>query len=106
MYGLDERTIDYILIAVPFVLFFSSKHPLCSLRQARENAAFFGDHCLGSFNVTCSPAPDAFNPCEDIMISASLRGLIWVVSVLAVLGNVVVLLVLLGNAVGRPPYSV
>uniref|UniRef100_A0A3Q3DKE5 Follicle-stimulating hormone receptor n=1 Tax=Hippocampus comes TaxID=109280 RepID=A0A3Q3DKE5_HIPCM len=76
----------------------SSKHPLCSLREARENAAFFWDHCLGSFNVTCSPAPDAFNPCEDIMTSASLRGLIWVVSVLALLGNVVVLLVLLGSA--------
>ncbi|XP_051926752.1 LOW QUALITY PROTEIN: follicle-stimulating hormone receptor [Hippocampus zosterae] len=76
----------------------SSKHPLCSLREARENAAFFWDHCLGNFNVTCSPAPDAFNPCEDIMTSASLRGLIWVVSVLALLGNVLVLLVLLGSA--------
>ncbi|XP_061612975.1 follicle-stimulating hormone receptor [Phyllopteryx taeniolatus] len=77
---------------------FSSKHRMCSLPGAREEAAFFRDHCSGDYDPTCSPAPDDFNPCEDIMSGAPLRALIWVVSVLALLGNAVVLLVLLGSA--------
>nr|XP_061807743.1 lutropin-choriogonadotropic hormone receptor-like [Nerophis lumbriciformis] len=76
----------------------SSVHELCSQPGAREHHAFYQAHCLGVYNATCSPAPDDFNPCEDIMTATPLRALIWVVSVLALLGNVVVLLVLLGSA--------
>ncbi|KAM9773556.1 follicle-stimulating hormone receptor isoform X1 [Syngnathus typhle] len=76
----------------------SSKDPLCSLPEAREHPAFLWDHCLEDYNATCSPAPDDFNPCEDIMTGVPLRALIWVVSVLALLGNILVLLVLLGSA--------
>ncbi|XP_026034170.1 follicle-stimulating hormone receptor isoform X2 [Maylandia zebra] len=55
------------------------------------------EHCSNSTSITCSPAPDDFNPCEDIMSAAPLRILIWIISVLALLGNTVVLLVLLGS---------
>ncbi|XP_077359784.1 follicle-stimulating hormone receptor isoform X2 [Festucalex cinctus] len=76
----------------------SSTDPICLLPGTREETAFYWDHCLGSYNTTCNPAPDDFNPCEDIMSATPLRALIWVVSVLALLGNVLVLLVLLGSA--------
>ncbi|XP_030626764.1 thyrotropin receptor [Chanos chanos] len=45
--------------------------------------------------VTCTPSPDEFNPCEDIMGFGFLRVTVWIVSLLAVLGNLLVLLVLL-----------
>lgn len=51
--------------------------------------------CEDGEAVTCSPAPDDFNPCEDIMGFSFLRVSVWFVSLLAVLGNVLVLFVLL-----------
>ncbi|XP_054618196.1 thyrotropin receptor [Dunckerocampus dactyliophorus] len=51
--------------------------------------------CEEGEEVSCVPVPDEFNPCEDIMGFAFLRVSVWFVSLLAVLGNVVVLLVLL-----------
>ncbi|XP_071781028.2 thyrotropin receptor [Centroberyx gerrardi] len=51
--------------------------------------------CEEGEEVKCLPAPDEFNPCEDIMGFGFLRVSVWFVSLLAVLGNVVVLLVLL-----------
>lgn len=51
--------------------------------------------CEEGEEVACSPVPDAFNPCEDIMGFGFLRVSVWFVSLLAVLGNVVVLMVLL-----------
>ncbi|XP_033840151.1 follicle-stimulating hormone receptor [Periophthalmus magnuspinnatus] len=72
----------------------SKKHPLCSHDQVHTDPHFVRV-CLS--NSTCFPIPDAFNPCEDIMTTVSLRVLIWVISVLALLGNTAVLLVLLGT---------
>ncbi|XP_019939159.1 follicle-stimulating hormone receptor [Paralichthys olivaceus] len=72
-------------------------NPLCSLPKAQDNFNFFRDHCSNSTSVTCSPMPNEFNPCEDIMSSIPLRVLIWIISVLALLGNGVVLLVLIGS---------
>nr|ACB13178.1 follicle stimulating hormone receptor II [Hippoglossus hippoglossus] len=72
-------------------------NPLCSQPKAQDNFNFFRDHCLNSTSITCSPMPDEFNPCEDIMSYVPLRVLIWIISVLALLGNGVVLLVLLGS---------
>nr|BAA86898.1 gonadotropin receptor I [Oncorhynchus masou rhodurus] len=69
----------------------------CFKPGAQNNLHFFMDFCLNWTSVACSPAPDAFNPCEDIMGSAPLRVLIWIISVLALLGNTIVLLVLLGS---------
>ncbi|XP_077366291.1 thyrotropin receptor isoform X3 [Festucalex cinctus] len=51
--------------------------------------------CDEGEEVMCAPVPDEFNPCEDIMGFTFLRVSVWFVSLLAVLGNVVVLLVLL-----------
>ncbi|CAL8263041.1 unnamed protein product [Arctogadus glacialis] len=50
-------------------------------------------HCTKS----CNPQPDALNPCADIMEATPLRVLIWVISLLALLGNATVLLVLLAS---------
>ncbi|CAL8314045.1 unnamed protein product [Lota lota] len=51
--------------------------------------------CEDGEEVSCTPTPDEFNPCEDIMGFGFLRVSVWFVSLLAVLGNAVVLLVLL-----------
>ncbi|KAJ7987767.1 hypothetical protein DPEC_G00329920 [Dallia pectoralis] len=69
----------------------------CSKPEAQAEQHFFMDHCLNWTTVACSPVPDAFNPCEDIMGSMTLRVLIWIISVLALIGNTAVLLVLLGS---------
>ncbi|XP_006523782.1 lutropin-choriogonadotropic hormone receptor isoform X1 [Mus musculus] len=45
--------------------------------------------------LQCTPEPDAFNPCEDIMGYAFLRVLIWLINILAIFGNLTVLFVLL-----------
>ncbi|KAM4623597.1 follicle-stimulating hormone receptor [Polymixia lowei] len=70
---------------------------LCSHPEARESLSFYRDYCSNSTSITCSPTPNAFNPCEDIMTATPLRVLIWVISILALFGNVAVLLVLLGS---------
>lgn len=51
--------------------------------------------CEDGEAVTCDPAPDDFNPCEDIMGFSFLRVSVWFVSLLAVIGNLLVLFVLL-----------
>ncbi|KDR15184.1 Thyrotropin receptor [Zootermopsis nevadensis] len=48
-------------------------------------------------DVTCHPAPDAFNPCEDLMGNWGLRCAVWLVAVAALVGNLSVLLVLLSS---------
>ncbi|XP_051013069.1 follicle-stimulating hormone receptor isoform X2 [Acomys russatus] len=52
------------------------------------------DLCNEVVDVTCSPKPDAFNPCEDIMGYTILRVLIWFISILAITGNTTVLVIL------------
>ncbi|KAB0375065.1 hypothetical protein FD755_013557 [Muntiacus reevesi] len=51
--------------------------------------------CGGSEDMVCTPKSDEFNPCEDIMGYKSLRIVVWFVSLLALLGNVFVLVILL-----------
>ncbi|KAM4771759.1 follicle-stimulating hormone receptor [Rhinophrynus dorsalis] len=51
--------------------------------------------CNEARDVICSPTPDAFNPCEDIMGYNTLRVLIWCINVLAITGNAVVLVILI-----------
>uniref|UniRef100_A0A8B9S9Q9 Follicle-stimulating hormone receptor n=1 Tax=Apteryx owenii TaxID=8824 RepID=A0A8B9S9Q9_APTOW len=53
--------------------------------------------CNEVVNVACSPKPDAFNPCEDIMGYNILRVLIWFISILAITGNIVVLVILISS---------
>ncbi|KAG7492484.1 hypothetical protein MATL_G00015110 [Megalops atlanticus] len=74
----------------------SENHPLCSMPQIHHDMPhWYHEHCVEAAEVSCHPQPDAFNPCEDIMGSAYLRVLIWLISVLAVAGNSAVLAVLL-----------
>ncbi|KAM6274429.1 thyrotropin receptor isoform 3-T3 [Porphyrio hochstetteri] len=51
--------------------------------------------CGGNEEVICTPEPDEFNPCEDIMGYQFLRIVVWFVNLLAILGNVFVLFILL-----------
>ncbi|PKU33924.1 follicle-stimulating hormone receptor [Limosa lapponica baueri] len=53
--------------------------------------------CNEVVNVACSPKPDAFNPCEDIMGYTVLRVLIWFINILAITGNIVVLIILISS---------
>ncbi|XP_021692996.1 follicle-stimulating hormone receptor [Aedes aegypti] len=59
--------------------------------------AICGNLTPTTFDVKCYPMPDALNPCEDVMGSHWLRGSVWVVVLLAVFGNVAVLVVLFSN---------
>ncbi|KAM6916602.1 lutropin-choriogonadotropic hormone receptor [Xenentodon cancila] len=51
--------------------------------------------CHNSPFVMCTPKPDAFNPCEDLLGFPFLRCLTWIITVFAVAGNLAVLVVLL-----------
>ena len=47
--------------------------------------------------ITCSPVPDAFNPCEDLLGNADiLRVAIWLVIVMSLVMNMVVIVVTVG----------
>uniref|UniRef100_G3NE24 Follicle stimulating hormone receptor n=1 Tax=Gasterosteus aculeatus aculeatus TaxID=481459 RepID=G3NE24_GASAC len=72
-------------------------HPLCSQIPDNHEVNFRKDYCVNSTSITCRPTADEFNPCEDIMTTVPLRVLIWIIAVLALLGNTAVLLVLLGS---------
>ncbi|XP_039594658.1 lutropin-choriogonadotropic hormone receptor-like isoform X2 [Polypterus senegalus] len=52
------------------------------------------DTCKIEIPLKCTPNPDAFNPCEDIMGYSYLRVLIWIINIFAITGNFIVLLVL------------
>ncbi|XP_034752863.1 thyrotropin receptor-like [Etheostoma cragini] len=45
--------------------------------------------------LSCTPLPDALNPCEDVMSHDFLRVLVWVVSLLAISANFLVMFILL-----------
>ncbi|XP_061084170.1 lutropin-choriogonadotropic hormone receptor-like [Conger conger] len=51
--------------------------------------------CVSDAPIRCTPEPDAFNPCEDLLGYAYLRAATWAIAVSAVLGNLAVLAVLL-----------
>ncbi|TKS85431.1 Lutropin-choriogonadotropic hormone receptor [Collichthys lucidus] len=51
--------------------------------------------CFNSPFVKCTPKPDAFNPCEDLLGFSFLRCLTWIITVFAVTGNLAVLVILL-----------
>ncbi|KAI1701345.1 7 transmembrane receptor (rhodopsin family) domain-containing protein [Ditylenchus destructor] len=46
-------------------------------------------------NVSCTPQPDALNPCEDIVSYKPLRVMIWVMWIVAIAGNVAVWVVII-----------
>uniref|UniRef100_A0A8C0RFF7 Lutropin-choriogonadotropic hormone receptor n=2 Tax=Canis lupus familiaris TaxID=9615 RepID=A0A8C0RFF7_CANLF len=79
----------------------------CAFRNLpkRDYSAVFAESELSDWDydygfcspkiLRCAPEPDAFNPCEDIMGYNFLRVLIWLINILAIVGNVTVLFVLL-----------
>ncbi|KAM7381426.1 hypothetical protein PAMA_012317 [Pampus argenteus] len=72
-----------------------SLHLFTKLRQANLT---YPSHCCAFQKLhRNNPTPDDFNPCEDIMTAVLLRVLIWIISLLALLGNTAVLFVLLGS---------
>ncbi|XP_069623997.1 follicle-stimulating hormone receptor-like [Ranitomeya imitator] len=60
-----------------------------------QSEVFDYDFCGDKQNVACSPKPDEFNPCEDIMGYNFLRILMWCISILAITGNAIVLIILI-----------
>uniref|UniRef100_A0A8D2DR48 Lutropin-choriogonadotropic hormone receptor n=1 Tax=Sciurus vulgaris TaxID=55149 RepID=A0A8D2DR48_SCIVU len=79
----------------------------CAFRNvpAKDYSAIFTESELSGWDydygfclpktLRCAPEPDAFNPCEDIMGYDFLRVLIWLINILAIMGNLTVLFVLL-----------
>uniref|UniRef100_UPI00398EDC53 lutropin-choriogonadotropic hormone receptor-like n=1 Tax=Pristiophorus japonicus TaxID=55135 RepID=UPI00398EDC53 len=68
------------------------------IEEIYENAVSFDyDFCHSKVELVCTPVPDAFNPCEDIMGYNILRILIWFINILAIVGNFVVFIVLVIN---------
>ncbi|KAM3606675.1 uncharacterized protein V6R79_021058 [Siganus canaliculatus] len=51
------------------------------------------DFCQTQPTLACTPEADAFNPCEDIAGFSFLRVAIWFINILAITGNLTVLLV-------------
>ncbi|XP_033861498.3 follicle-stimulating hormone receptor-like [Acipenser ruthenus] len=74
----------------------SAKDPMCNMSQINyDEPNWYNENCKEVTEVACSPKPDAFNPCEDIMGYIYLRVLIWFISIMAITGNFVVIVVLL-----------
>ncbi|XP_067278047.1 lutropin-choriogonadotropic hormone receptor [Pseudorasbora parva] len=72
--------------------------PLASAENTFGNVIEFDypelDPCQPQPALQCSPEADAFNPCEDIAGFGFLRVAIWFINVLAIAGNLTVLLVI------------
>ncbi|XP_035212697.1 lutropin-choriogonadotropic hormone receptor-like isoform X2 [Stegodyphus dumicola] len=66
-----------------------------TIRPENTLRAICGNFAQDFRHVTCVPAPDAFNPCEDVMGQWSLRVAVWFVAIAAMLGNLAVLVVIL-----------
>ncbi|KAI6190704.1 Follicle-stimulating hormone receptor [Aphelenchoides bicaudatus] len=45
-------------------------------------------------NITCTPQPDALNPCEDIVSYPTLRFFLWPMCIIALLGNISVWIII------------
>ncbi|XP_030628123.1 lutropin-choriogonadotropic hormone receptor-like [Chanos chanos] len=50
--------------------------------------------CMTNAPIKCSPEPDAFNPCEDLLGYSFLRSITWMISICAISGNLAVLVIL------------
>ncbi|XP_038051676.1 G-protein coupled receptor GRL101-like isoform X2 [Patiria miniata] len=46
---------------------------------------------------TCTPPPDEFSSCEDLMANVFLRGSIWVIGIIASIGNLAVIMMRMNN---------
>ncbi|XP_072388834.1 lutropin-choriogonadotropic hormone receptor-like isoform X2 [Diabrotica undecimpunctata] len=60
----------------------------------KAKTAICGEISRNYLQVKCVPAPDAFNPCEDLMGNWALRVPVWFISFSAVIGNLFVIVVI------------
>uniref|UniRef100_A0A3B3I8B4 Thyroid stimulating hormone receptor n=1 Tax=Oryzias latipes TaxID=8090 RepID=A0A3B3I8B4_ORYLA len=90
-----KRASSYAIIPFSLSLFPSSS--LFFLNWAPALTFFLHISDVSAFHSrpSCTPTPDALNPCEDVMSRAFLRVLVWVVSLVAISANLLVLLILL-----------
>uniref|UniRef100_A0A3B1K0M7 G-protein coupled receptors family 1 profile domain-containing protein n=1 Tax=Astyanax mexicanus TaxID=7994 RepID=A0A3B1K0M7_ASTMX len=91
------------LLMEPFIIFFSpyifrdpSAEDLSDLYDINFHYPDL-DLCASSTSFKCTPEPDAFNPCEDLLGYGFLRSITWIITVFALLGNLAVLIVLLSS---------
>ncbi|XP_078412494.1 lutropin-choriogonadotropic hormone receptor-like [Cetorhinus maximus] len=81
--------------SIPIHLYNFSKSCETATRKEYLNGISFDYGFYHSkVDLVCTPEPDAFNPCEDIMGYNILRVLIWFINILAIVGNFVVFIVL------------
>ncbi|KAM9338342.1 thyrotropin receptor-like [Symphorus nematophorus] len=84
--------------------------PMCPAQQSQNESLVYmelhTEHLSEGFDfalcnelytdgLSCTPLPDALNPCEDVMSQGFLRVLVWVVSLLAISANLLVMFILL-----------
>ncbi|XP_015790702.1 leucine-rich repeat-containing G-protein coupled receptor 4-like isoform X2 [Tetranychus urticae] len=78
--------------------FIGQFHPTAaSVLPEKPIHAFCGEYAQIFRDIKCSPEPDAFNPCEDVMGNLMLRIADWIISIAAVLGNLAVMVVLMSG---------
>ncbi|XP_063750098.1 lutropin-choriogonadotropic hormone receptor-like [Eleginops maclovinus] len=106
------RSLPHYILGGLQMLIAESAHNLKKLpdvelfTKLKQASLTYPSHCCpfqnihrnrSGIEITCTPTQDAFNPCEDIMSAVPLRVLMWIISILALVGNAAVLLVLLGS---------
>ncbi|ELT95276.1 hypothetical protein CAPTEDRAFT_139301, partial [Capitella teleta] len=66
--------------------------------RSRRSLDSFSDPAVAWIKqVACTPRPDCFNPCEDVMGYMWLRVVVWFVVITALMGNLIVLIVTIGS---------
>ena len=68
-----------------------------SINSSEKQVFTCGEVFIDYTKVSCTPEPDAFNPCEDVMGYKWLRIFVWLVVMAALLGNIAVLFVLISS---------
>lgn len=90
--NVDENTLDRPTQGGSFVTF-----TIPTNSTGYQSQVLCGEVVFRHRKVECTPVPDAFNPCEDVMGSEWLRIFVWLVVWATLIGNIIVLVVLLSN---------
>uniref|UniRef100_A0A915CNA5 G-protein coupled receptors family 1 profile domain-containing protein n=1 Tax=Ditylenchus dipsaci TaxID=166011 RepID=A0A915CNA5_9BILA len=104
------KKLDFGALKIPDNLLNTSSSSSEAEQDSEEQPAYTGDKLGQSvilkkcdetavddfyLNITCTPQPDALNPCEDIVSYKPLRVVIWVMWIIAIVGNVAVWVVII-----------
>ncbi|XP_031352438.1 lutropin-choriogonadotropic hormone receptor-like isoform X3 [Photinus pyralis] len=94
---LRGHTIEYVEgVASPLDEDFGTFHQTSAeISENKPFDAFCGNFTDNTRFIKCYPEPNALNPCEDIMGSYWLRISVWFVVILAVMGNMAVIIVVI-----------